>query len=95
MANKKLQLAVDVLSTAEALEIVSEVGSYADIIEVGTPLIVAEGAHAYVAGTGHRTGSGIDGQTRGVSGGREHGSGAEHETGQDGTKSFLHNGTPR
>lgn len=46
MGNKKLQLAIDVLSTKDALEIVSEVGSYADIIEVGTPLIVAEGAHA-------------------------------------------------
>lgn len=46
MAHKQLQLAIDVLSTAEALEIVSEVGEYADIIEVGTPLCVAEGAHA-------------------------------------------------
>lgn len=46
MANKQLQLAIDVLSTKEALEIVSEVGQYADIIEVGTPLCVAEGSHA-------------------------------------------------
>lgn len=49
MADKKLQLAIDVLSTRDALEIISEAGQYADIIEVGTPLCIAEGAHAVKA----------------------------------------------
>jgi 3-hexulose-6-phosphate synthase len=49
MTEKKLQLAIDVLSTKDALEIVSEAGQYADIIEVGTPLCIAEGAHAVKA----------------------------------------------
>lgn len=46
MANKKLQLAIDVFTIEEAMEIVSEAGEYADIIEVGTPLCIAEGAAA-------------------------------------------------
>lgn len=46
MGKKQLQLAVDVLSLKEALEIVAEAGEFADIIEVGTPLCIAEGARA-------------------------------------------------
>lgn len=46
MAQKKLQLAIDVFSLETALEIIREAGEYADIIEVGTPLCVAEGAKA-------------------------------------------------
>ncbi len=49
MANKKLQLAIDVLHLEDALEIISEAGEYADIIEVGTPLCIAEGAAGVAA----------------------------------------------
>ena len=42
--NKTLQVALDLFSTEDALRILGEVGEYVDIIEIGTPLIVAEGA---------------------------------------------------
>lgn len=44
MMNKTLQVALDLFSTEDALRILDEVGEYVDIIEIGTPLIVAEGA---------------------------------------------------
>lgn len=44
MAQKKLQVALDLFSTEDALSILRKVGPYVDIIEIGTPLMVAEGA---------------------------------------------------
>lgn len=41
---KLLQVALDLFSTEEALKVLSEVGEYVDIIELGTPLMIAEGA---------------------------------------------------
>lgn len=43
---KKLQIALDVFTTKEALEILEEVADYVDYVEVGTPLCIAEGASA-------------------------------------------------
>lgn len=43
---KLLQLALDLFSTDEALEILSQTAEHIDIIEIGTPLMVAEGASA-------------------------------------------------
>lgn len=43
---KKLQIALDVFTIKEALEILEEVADYVDYIEVGTPLCIAEGASA-------------------------------------------------
>lgn len=43
---KKLQVALDLFSTEAALNVLEKVGEYVDIIELGTPLIVAEGAEA-------------------------------------------------
>ncbi len=41
---KKLQVALDLFSEREALAVLEEVAPYVDIIELGTPLIVSEGA---------------------------------------------------
>lgn len=41
---KKLQVALDLFSTEEALNVLEKVGKYVDIIELGTPLMLAEGA---------------------------------------------------
>lgn len=49
MANKTLQVALDLFSTEDALRVLGEVGKYVDIIELGTPLIVAEGARVVKA----------------------------------------------
>lgn len=38
-----LQVAVDVLSTQQALDVVGQVYPYLDILEIGTPLIIEEG----------------------------------------------------
>jgi len=46
---KKLQIALDLFSTEHALRVLAEVGEYADIIELGTPLMVAEGARVVKA----------------------------------------------
>ncbi|MCU1545372.1 MAG: hps [Homoserinimonas sp.] len=45
----KLQVAMDVLTTADALELAGKVAEYVDIIELGTPLIKAEGLRAITA----------------------------------------------
>jgi len=39
----KLQVAIDLLSTKEALDLAAKVAPYVDIIELGTPLIKSEG----------------------------------------------------
>ena len=41
-----LQVAIDVLSTRRALEIVDLIYPYVDIVEIGTPLIIEEGLSA-------------------------------------------------
>jgi len=46
---KKLQIALDVFSTEAALEILDVVADYVDIIELGTPLMISEGAHVIKA----------------------------------------------
>ncbi|MCY7288092.1 MAG: orotidine 5'-phosphate decarboxylase, partial [Cryobacterium sp.] len=45
----KLQVAMDVLTTDAALELAAKVAPYVDIIELGTPLIKAEGLRAVTA----------------------------------------------
>jgi len=45
----KLQLAMDVLTTADALALAGKAAPYVDIIELGTPLIKAEGLRAVTA----------------------------------------------
>lgn len=45
----KLQVAVDLLTTADALTLTNKVAPYVDIIELGTPLIKAEGLRAISA----------------------------------------------
>ena len=42
---KKIQLALDLFDTESALKVLEEVAEYIDIIELGTPLMIAEGAH--------------------------------------------------
>ena len=42
----KLQVAMDVLTTADALALAAKVAEHVDIIELGTPLIKAEGLRA-------------------------------------------------
>ena len=42
----ELQLALDFLQTEEALEMARQVEQYIDIIEIGTPFILAEGMRA-------------------------------------------------
>lgn len=50
MINKPLlQLAVDSVDLKDALRIASEAHPYFDIIEIGTPLIIEEGMHAFKA----------------------------------------------
>ncbi|WP_201783316.1 orotidine 5'-phosphate decarboxylase / HUMPS family protein [Hymenobacter sp. AT01-02] len=39
----KLQVAIDLLTTKDALELAGKVAPYIDIIELGTPLIKSEG----------------------------------------------------
>jgi 3-hexulose-6-phosphate synthase len=41
---KKLQVALDLFSTEATLKVLEKVGEYVDIIELGTPLMIAEGA---------------------------------------------------
>ena len=41
---KLLQVALNLFSTEEALRVLEQVGEYVDIIELGTPLMIAEGA---------------------------------------------------
>ena len=45
----KLQVAIDLLTTEAALELAGKVAEYVDIIELGTPLIKAEGLSAVTA----------------------------------------------
>lgn len=45
----KLQVAMDVLTTADALTLAGKVAEHVDIIELGTPLIKAEGLRAITA----------------------------------------------
>ena len=45
----KLQVAVDLLTTADALALTNKVGPYVDIIELGTPLIKSAGLSAISA----------------------------------------------
>jgi 3-hexulose-6-phosphate synthase len=45
----KLQVAMDVLTTEAALELAAKVAPYVDILELGTPLIKAEGVRAITA----------------------------------------------
>lgn len=46
MTTKKLQVALDLFSLEDALSVLREVRDYVDIIELGTPLMIAEGACA-------------------------------------------------
>ena len=39
----KLQVAIDLLSTSDALTLLHKVGPYVDVIELGTPLVKQEG----------------------------------------------------
>lgn len=41
---KLLQVALDLFSTKQTLDVLEQVAEYVDIIELGTPLIIAEGA---------------------------------------------------
>lgn len=41
---KLLQAALDLFSTEYTLEVLEQIGEYVDIIELGTPLMIAEGA---------------------------------------------------
>lgn len=41
---KKLQVALDLFSIEDVLNVLERVGEYVDIIELGTPLMIAEGA---------------------------------------------------
>lgn len=41
---KLLQVALDLYSTEDTLKVLEQVGGYVDIIELGTPLMIAEGA---------------------------------------------------
>ena len=45
----KLQVAIDLLTTEDALELANKVADYVDIIELGTPLIKAAGLSAVTA----------------------------------------------
>ena len=45
----KLQVAIDLLTTEAALELAAKVAPYVDIIELGTPLIKAEGLSVVTA----------------------------------------------
>ena len=41
---KLLQAALDLFTTEQTLEVLEQIGEYLDIIELGTPLMIAEGA---------------------------------------------------
>ncbi|BCT78234.1 3-hexulose-6-phosphate synthase [Sinomonas cyclohexanicum] len=45
----KLQVAIDLLTTEDALELANKVAEYVDIIELGTPLVKSEGLSAITA----------------------------------------------
>lgn len=45
----KLQLALDLVDIPGAIEIVTEVQKYIDIVEIGTPIVINEGLHAVKA----------------------------------------------
>lgn len=45
----KLQVAIDLLTTADAIALATKVAPYVDIIELGTPLIKSEGLSAITA----------------------------------------------
>ncbi|MNZ42916.1 3-hexulose-6-phosphate synthase [compost metagenome] len=45
----KLQLALDLVNIPGAIEVVQEVESYIDVVEIGTPIIINEGLHAVKA----------------------------------------------
>lgn len=42
----KIQLAIDDMSLGDAIILCEKVGDYIDIVEIGTPMILAEGMHA-------------------------------------------------
>lgn len=42
----KLQLAIDLLDTKGAIELIKEVGEHIDVVEIGTPVIINEGLNA-------------------------------------------------
>ena len=42
----KLQLAIDLVDTQGAIELVKEVGEYIDVVEIGTPVVINEGLRA-------------------------------------------------
>ncbi|MFS0750491.1 3-hexulose-6-phosphate synthase [Oceanobacillus sp. 1P07AA] len=42
----KLQLALDLVNIPEAIELVKEVESYIDVVEIGTPVVINEGLKA-------------------------------------------------
>ncbi|WP_297520315.1 3-hexulose-6-phosphate synthase [uncultured Clostridium sp.] len=45
----KLQLALDLVDTQGAIEMVKEVGEYIDVVEIGTPVVINEGLRAVKA----------------------------------------------
>ncbi|GGN96180.1 3-hexulose-6-phosphate synthase [Saccharibacillus kuerlensis] len=45
----KLQLALDLVDIQGAIDIVSEVQEYVDVVEIGTPIVINEGLHAVKA----------------------------------------------
>ena len=54
----KLQVAVDLLTTAEALALTNKVAPYVDIIELGTPLIKSAGLSCHQRDQGCAPGQG-------------------------------------
>ena len=42
----KLQLALDLVNIPQAIEVVSQVEEFIDIVEIGTPVVINEGLHA-------------------------------------------------
>lgn len=42
----KLQLALDLVDTKGAIEVVKEIGEYIDVVEIGTPVVINEGLRA-------------------------------------------------
>ncbi|WP_297435958.1 3-hexulose-6-phosphate synthase [uncultured Clostridium sp.] len=42
----KLQLAIDLVDTKGAIELVKEVGEFIDVVEIGTPVVINEGLRA-------------------------------------------------
>lgn len=45
----KLQLALDLVDTQGAIDMVKEVGKYIDVVEIGTPVVINEGLRAVKA----------------------------------------------